>query len=46
MRAVRFAISISQVCADGEFDPVAFRNDCTAVEQLGYEGAWARTSRC
>lgn len=44
MRAVRFAISIPQLYADGEFDPVAFRNYCVAVEQLGYESAWAQES--
>jgi len=44
MRAVRFAISIPQLYADGEFDPVAFRNYCSAVEQLGYDSAWAHES--
>jgi probable F420-dependent oxidoreductase len=44
MRAVRFAISIPQFYGDGEFDPVAFRNYCGAVEQLGYDSAWAQES--
>jgi len=41
---MRFAISIPQFYADGEFDPVAFRNYCTAVEQLGFESAWTQES--
>jgi probable F420-dependent oxidoreductase len=44
MRAVRFAISIPQFFGDGEFDPVAFRNYCTAVEQLGFDSVWAQES--
>jgi probable F420-dependent oxidoreductase len=44
MRAVRFAISIPQVYADGEFDPVSFRNYCAAVEQLGYDSGWVQES--
>jgi probable F420-dependent oxidoreductase len=44
MRAVRFAISIPQQYGDGEFDPVAFRNYCAGVEQLGYDSAWAHES--
>jgi probable F420-dependent oxidoreductase len=44
MQAVRFAISIPQFYADGEFDPVAFRNYCAGVEQLGYHSAWAHES--
>jgi len=44
MRAVRFAISIPQFYGDGEFDPVAFRNYCAGVEQLGYDSAWAQES--
>lgn len=44
MRAVRFAISIPQHYGDGEFDPVAFRNYFAAVEQLGYDSAWAHES--
>jgi len=39
---MRFAISIPQFYADGEFDPVEFRNYCTAVEQLGFESAWTQ----
>jgi probable F420-dependent oxidoreductase len=41
---VRFAISIPQFYADGEFDPVAFRNYCAGVEQLDYGSAWAHES--
>jgi probable F420-dependent oxidoreductase len=41
---VRFAISIPQLHAAGEFDPVAFRNYCVGVEQLGYDSAWAHES--
>jgi probable F420-dependent oxidoreductase len=41
---VRFAISIPQLHAAGEFDPVAFRNYCAGVEQLGYDSAWAHES--
>jgi probable F420-dependent oxidoreductase len=41
---MRFAISIPQFYADGEFDPAAFRNYCTAVEQLGFESAWTQES--
>jgi probable F420-dependent oxidoreductase len=44
MRAVRFAISIPQLYADGEFDPVAFRNYCSGLEQLGYDSAWTQES--
>jgi probable F420-dependent oxidoreductase len=39
---MRFAISIPQFYADGEFDPTAFRNYCSGVEQLGYESAWTQ----
>jgi probable F420-dependent oxidoreductase len=39
---MRFAISIPQFYADGEFDPVTFRNYCSAVEQLGFESAWTQ----
>src|SRR5215472_16715899 len=42
MPRMRFAISIPQFYADGEFDPVEFRNYCTAVEQLGFESAWTQ----
>src|SRR5271169_2560666 len=41
---MRFAISIPQFYADGEFDPVEFRNYFTGVEQLGYDSAWAQES--
>jgi probable F420-dependent oxidoreductase len=41
---VRFAISLPQLHAAGEFDPVAFRNYCAGVEQLGYDSAWAHES--
>jgi probable F420-dependent oxidoreductase len=39
---MRFAISIPQFYADGEFDPAEFRNYCAGVEQLGFESAWAQ----
>ena len=39
---MRFAISIPQFYADGEFDPVQFRNYFASVEQLGYDSAWAQ----
>jgi probable F420-dependent oxidoreductase len=42
MRRMRFAISIPQFYADGEFDPVQFRNYFASVEQLGYDSAWAQ----
>ncbi len=41
---MRFAISIPQFYADGEFDPVAFRNYFAGVEHLPYESAWAHES--
>jgi probable F420-dependent oxidoreductase len=41
---MRFAISIPQFYADGEFDPVGFRNYFAGVEQLPYESAWAHES--
>ena len=41
---MRFAISIPQLHAAGEFDPVAFRNYCAGVERLGYDSAWAHES--
>jgi probable F420-dependent oxidoreductase len=44
MRAMRFGISIPQFYADGEFDPVAFRNFFAAAEQLPFESAWAHES--
>ena len=39
---MRFAIAIPQFCADGEFDPDAFRAYFTRAEQLGYDSAWAQ----
>jgi probable F420-dependent oxidoreductase len=39
---MRFAISIPQFYADGEFDPIEFRNYFTGVEQLGFESAWTQ----
>ena len=42
MPRMRFAISIPQFYADGEFDPVEFRNYFAGVEQLGFESAWAQ----
>lgn len=42
MRRMRFAISIPQFYADGEFDPVEFRNYFLGVEQLGFESAWTQ----
>jgi probable F420-dependent oxidoreductase len=44
MPGMRFAISIPQFYADGEFDPVAFRNFFAAAEQLAYDSAWAHES--
>ena len=42
MPRMRFAISIPQFYGDGEFDPVAFRDYCGRVEQLGFESAWVQ----
>jgi probable F420-dependent oxidoreductase len=42
MRSMRFAISIPQLYADGEFDPAAFRAYLARVEELGFESAWAQ----
>ena len=42
MPRMRFAISIPQFYADGEFDPVEFRNYFANVEQLGFDSAWAQ----
>jgi probable F420-dependent oxidoreductase len=44
MRAMRFAISIPQIYADGEFDPVAFRAYCERVEELGFDSGWTQES--
>ncbi len=41
---MRFAISIPQHYADGDFDPVEFRNYFAGVEQLPYDSAWAHES--
>jgi probable F420-dependent oxidoreductase len=39
---MRFAISIPQFYADGEFDPEEFRAYFSRAEELGYESAWAQ----
>ena len=39
---MRFAISIPQFYADGEFDPAAFRGYFARVEELGFHSAWAQ----
>ncbi|GGI84711.1 luciferase-like protein [Saccharopolyspora subtropica] len=39
---MRFAISIPQFYADGEFDPAAFRTYLTRVEALGFESGWTQ----
>jgi probable F420-dependent oxidoreductase len=39
---MRFAISIPQFYADGEFDPAAFRAYFARVEKLGFDSAWAQ----
>jgi probable F420-dependent oxidoreductase len=39
---VRFAISIPQFFADGEFDPAAFRAHMARAEALGFESAWTQ----
>jgi hypothetical protein len=40
---MRFAISVPQFYADGEFDPGAFRAYFARVEALGcYESAWTQ----
>ena len=39
---VRFAISIPQFVADGEFDPAAFRAHMTRAEALGFDSAWTQ----
>ena len=41
---MRFAISIPQFYADGEFDPAAFRAYFARVEELGYDSAWTQES--
>lgn len=42
MRRMRFAISIPQFYADGEFDPAAFRGYFARAEELGFDSAWAQ----
>jgi Luciferase-like monooxygenase len=42
MRSMRFAVSIPQLYADGEFDPVAFRAYLARIEELGFESAWTQ----
>jgi len=37
---MRFAISIPQFVADGEFNPARFRAYMTRAEALGFESAW------
>jgi probable F420-dependent oxidoreductase len=39
---VRFSISVPQFVADGQFDPVAFREYLVRAEELGFEGAWTQ----
>ncbi len=39
---MRFAISIPQFYADGEFDPAAFRAYFARAEELGFDSAWAQ----
>jgi probable F420-dependent oxidoreductase len=39
---MRFAISIPQFYADGEFDPKAFRSYFARAEELGFHSAWAQ----
>ena len=39
---MKFAVSIPQFYAGGEFDPTAFRAYFTRAEELGYHSAWAQ----
>jgi probable F420-dependent oxidoreductase len=39
---MRFAISIPQSYADGEFDPAAFRAYMRRAEELGFHSAWTQ----
>lgn len=39
---MRFAISIPQFVADGDFDPAAFRAYLRRAEELGFDGAWTQ----
>jgi probable F420-dependent oxidoreductase len=38
---MRYAISLPQLYADGEFDPEAFRRYLGRAEELGFHSAWA-----
>jgi hypothetical protein len=42
MHRMRFAISIPQFYADGDFDPNAVHAHLTRVEQLGFDSAWTQ----
>jgi probable F420-dependent oxidoreductase len=42
MRRMRFAITIPQFYADGEFDPAAFGAYFARAEELGFDSAWAQ----
>src|SRR6266700_1992850 len=42
MRRMRFALSIPQLYADGEFDPAEFRGYFARAEELGFDSAWAQ----
>src|SRR6266704_6294966 len=42
MRRMRFAISVPQFYADGEFDPAAFRAYFARAEELGFDSAWTQ----
>ena len=39
---MRFAIAIPQFCADGGFDPEAFRGYLVRAEELGFHSGWAQ----
>ncbi|GAB3007758.1 LLM class flavin-dependent oxidoreductase [Amycolatopsis acidiphila] len=39
---MRFAISIPQFYADGEFDPAAFRSYLRRAEELGFHSGWTQ----
>ncbi|TVT28399.1 LLM class flavin-dependent oxidoreductase [Amycolatopsis rhizosphaerae] len=39
---MRFAISLPQFVADGEFDPGGFRSYVRRAEELGYESGWTQ----
>jgi probable F420-dependent oxidoreductase len=39
---MRFAISVPQFYADGEFDPAAFRGYLARAEELGFDSAWTQ----